>query len=374
MPEVERLRDVWTRWKGHRDSDIDFYLEFIQSHQEVLHPHVIVLYRDAQPDAILIGRLERTRLTFKIGHLLLSGFPVTCLTFVYGGLRGNSSEENCRELVGSILDSLRQGEADGAFLHHPDTSSALYRLALQMPGFGGRDHCPIPAVHHWMRLPQNIDQVFSGLSRDHRSELRRKTKKLIAAFEGRVEVKCFREPGELDGAIAQLEAIAQKTYQRVLGVGFVDTPLMRRLLHFCAEKGWLRAYILYLGDVPCSFWVGTVCDGSFCSDYLAFDPAFGDYSPGNFLLIKVIEDLCAEGLKEIDFGWGGGRYKERFGNLKSLEASVCIFSPGLKGLAFNTARTTLGRMDSLLKKTLNRTKLVPRIKKLWRNRVTVHKA
>src|ERR1700683_2864939 len=53
--EVESLREAWSRWPGHRDSEIDFYLMILRSYPEVLRPHVIALYRNEQPEAILIG-------------------------------------------------------------------------------------------------------------------------------------------------------------------------------------------------------------------------------------------------------------------------------------------------------------------------------
>ena len=142
-----------------------------------------------------------------------------------------------------------------------------------------------------------------------------------------MKVSCYREPGELDDVIPQVEEIAKKTYQRGLGVGFQDTEEIRRRLRFCAEKGWLRVYVLHLGDLPCAFWIGTLYHGCFCSDYLAFDPNFGAYSPGTFLLMKVVEEFCGAGVKEIDFGPGEGRYKEQFGNLPSNEASIFVSHP-----------------------------------------------
>lgn len=94
--EVEALREVWIRWGGHRDSDIDFVLTIIESYPEALRPHVISIYRDGQPDAILIGRLERKRIPFKIGYLKVFRPWARCLTFVYGALRGNAYSKTRR--------------------------------------------------------------------------------------------------------------------------------------------------------------------------------------------------------------------------------------------------------------------------------------
>jgi CelD/BcsL family acetyltransferase involved in cellulose biosynthesis len=169
--------------------------------------------------------------------------------------------------------------------------------------------------------------------------------------------------------IQKAEEIAKRTYQRGLGVGFQDNEEMRRRLHLCAEKGWLRAYVLHLGDTPCAFWIGTLYQGSFCSDYLAFDSRFGAYSPGTFLLMKVVEEFCTARVKEVDFGFGEARYKEQFGNSPSVEASIFVFAPNPKGALLNAIRTSTGLADNLAKKILGGTKLLPIVKKLWRSRL-----
>jgi GNAT superfamily N-acetyltransferase len=370
VADIEEIRPFWASWKGYRDSDIDFYLEFIRTRQEVLRPHVIVLSRDGRPDALLIGRLEKTRIDSKIGYLRLPAVPARILTFAYGGLRGNASEENCIALVRSIMDSLRRGEADLAFLHKPGEDDLVYKRALSLPSFWCRDHLTYPESHHVMKLAENIEQVYQGFSHGLRGQLRRKQKKVLKEFNGLVKVTCFRDASELDRIIAEAEVIAKKTYQRGLGVGFEDTPAMRGRLNFCAEKGWLRAGVLYIGDRPCAFWIGTVYDGVFVSDFLAFDPEFRDYSLGSYLLIAMIEEFCKEGTKAVDFGFGPGEYKERFGNSELREASVHIFAPNFKGLTLNALRTVTVLVESTLKKSLQKTNLLPKIKRLWRERVS----
>src|ERR1035437_4668742 len=66
--EVEAIREIWTAWKSHRDSDIDFCLEFVWSGEAFIRPHVIVIYRYGRPDAMLVGRLERARMNSKVGY------------------------------------------------------------------------------------------------------------------------------------------------------------------------------------------------------------------------------------------------------------------------------------------------------------------
>jgi hypothetical protein len=366
--EVEEIREVWSAWPSHRDSDIDFCLNVTWSRKEVIRPHVIVVYRNGQPKAMLVGRLERTRITSKIGYLRLPGIPSLALSFSYGGLLGDFSAENCDEMIQSIITALRQGEADMAVLDFLRVGSPIYERALRASGFTTRDHLPKPGMHYVMKLPANINQVYSALSANHRSDLKRKAKKFLSDHPD-AKVSCYRETAQLDDVIPQIEELARKTYQRGLGVGFQDNEEMRRRLRLCAENGWLHIYVLRLGDTPCAFWIATLYHGSFCSDYLAFDPHLSPYSPGTFLLMKVVEQLCDAGVKEIDFGFGEGRYKEQFGNCEYQEASLFVFAPKLKGVLLNAMRTSAVMADNLARNLLEHTKLLPRIKRFWRLRL-----
>ncbi|HKZ02553.1 MAG TPA: GNAT family N-acetyltransferase, partial [Pyrinomonadaceae bacterium] len=94
------------------------------------------------------------------------------------------------------------------------------------------------------------------------------------------------------------------------------------------------------------------------------------YSPGTFLLTRMIEDFCLEGLDKIDFGLGDALYKERFGNIEFQEAPVNIFAPQPKGFALKAVHIATATADLVLRRILERTKLLPKIKKLWRNRLS----
>ncbi len=373
MAEIEEIRPYWDSWKGHRDSDIDFFLEFIQGRPDVLRPHIVVLSSGSQPEAILVGRLERTKFQSRIAYFRFPGIPVNVLSFSYGGFRGNTAPENSARMVQSVLQSLRGGEADLAFFHQTQVDSPMYRNILALPEFRGRDHLITPSAHHFMHVADAPEQLFAGLSSKHRKHLRSEAKKIHADFEGRVEIRQFHDAEHLDEALEHIETVAKTTYQRGLGVGFANSAEERRLYHFFARMGWLRIYVLYLKDAPCAFSIGTVSDRVYCCDHLGFNPQFGGYSPGTFLLTNMLEDFCRAGVTEVDFGQGEGLYKERFSSLELKEASCFIFAPSAKGLLVNSVRTATVLADSSLKKALKRTNLLPKIKRMWRDRAAQKK-
>src|SRR5207248_1622362 len=183
---------------------------------------------------------------------------------------------------------------------------------------------------------------------------------------------CFRETSELNTLIADVERVASKSYQRGLGVGFFDNAEIRQRLQLKATKGWLRGYVLYIKECPCAFWIGDINGKTFGSDYVGYDPDFASYSPGMYLIMKVVEGFCDrnhERVTEVDFATGHAEYKQALSNQEHREVSVYIFAPTLKGIGLNLTRTLVGGVDQTIKKTLARTSLLRRIKKSWRNRV-----
>ena len=86
-------------------------------------------------------------------------------------------------------------------------------------------------------------------------------------------------------------------------------------------------------------------------------------------MMKIVDEFCIERVGEIDFGFGEGRYKEQFGNTPSMEASVCIYAPTPRGILLNTVRTTAGLVDDTIRKVLDRTNVLPKVKKFWRARL-----
>jgi Acetyltransferase (GNAT) domain len=367
VPEIEEIRDIWTAWQWHPNADIDFYLQVLRSGPGMLQPHVLVLYRDGSPVAMLVGRLVQTQMETRLGYASLIKTQVRSLTFIYGGQAGDLSPENSKILIAEIMRSLREGEADLASFRFVRTHSPLHQMVARCPGFFMRDRFPQVQSHWSMMLPSKQEATAAVDFRRGKADLRRNSKKLMEQFGGNVRVHCFRRPEELDRMFRDVEEVARKTYHRGLGFGFVDNAEMRERTQLEAEKGWLRAYVLYLADQPAAFWIGSVYGGKFFSGDTGYDDAYKRQSPGMFLLTWMFEEFWSEGVKEVDFGLGDAEYKRRFGTCSWDEASINIFAPTFKGLRIGAFRAPAIFIDQTVKKALDRTQVLPRIKKLWRD-------
>ncbi len=370
VPELEAIRDAWQSWPGNRDSEMDPYLTFLQSNQMTVRPHIVVVEREGRPDAILVGRIDRGHIRCRLGYLHMN-FPARVLCFVAGALRGNPLLENCDLMVSSVLQSLAEGEADVAYMNFLKEGSDLCRLSMQKPGRLFRDYVPSTQPHFAATLPSSAEKFYTGLSKSVRGNLKEKQRKLVKAFGDDVKIRCFREVGEVDSLIRDAEQVAAKSYQRGLRVGFVDDPATRNSLRLHAERGCLRGYVLYVAGKPCAFQIGDINQDRFGPNFTGYDEALGKYSPGMYLMVKVIESFCedsAQGVRAVDFGPGNSWYKQSICNEEWMETAVYIFAPTVKGFCLNIVRFLVGTVDHAIKRALERTNLLQKIKKAWRNR------
>jgi len=370
--EVEAIRDVWMRMQWHPNSDIDFYRMVGQSMPSVVRPHVLVLWRDGVPQAILAGRVEDDTLTVRAGRSSISGSRTRSLVFIYGGLLGSPTHGECTLLVGKILSTLRRGEADRVFFNHLPVNSILHEALTRIPRFYSRDYCSFIQVHRRLQLPASPAEFRGSLSPKVRSNLRWKANKLIKQHHGDVRIDCYAKPSEFELMIHAIETVAANTYQRGFGSGFGGTADDRMRLQMKSQKGWLRSFVLYVGDKPCAFWAGTLYGGTFHSDFVGYDSAFREYSVGSYLLVNVIEGLCAPGPERevvaIDFGLGDAEYKRIVSDQEWKDASPCIFAPSLRGVALNAYRTPLMHLDKIGRFLLS-DETKGRAKHLWRDGV-----
>ncbi len=366
--EVESIRSFWSSTDGRRDSDMDVFLATLRSLPVNTRPHVIAAFRDGEPETVLVGRYEDALLPLRIGYSTFAKLRVRLLVFVQGGLRGRDDDGNIRLIIFAVKDCLKQGDADLALFHYVDVESELFRQSLHLPGFFTRDWLP-DVDPYWSKvMGAGSTDAWKTLSIKHRSQLRKRMKSLSDACQGEIRIESFATMEALPSFFRDAESIASRSYQRKMGVGFLKNLETRERYGVYARKGWLRAFVLYAGDTPCAFASGTLNDGKFCSDFLAFDASLKKYSPGTYLVVRVLDELRRQGAGEIDFGSGSSEYKQRFGNVQYDKAHIYIAAPSLRGMTVNWIRVADLLIHKILRRTLDNLKLLPRVRRILRGR------
>jgi CelD/BcsL family acetyltransferase involved in cellulose biosynthesis len=203
-------------------------------------------------------------------------------------------------------------------------------------------------------------------SKKRRHDLRRITKVFETQYKGKVRYQIFSELHEVDSFCKAAEMIARTTYQRGLAAGFYDNVENRERLALAAQKGWFRAYVVFVEDQPIVFQYGERVADRMHLICTGFDPSFRKYEVGTILFLKVVEDLLAQGIKEIDYGPGGAQYKERFGDQCLREQDVDIYAPTLKGYSIHLISTLEQVINRAGKRFIGSLNISDKIKRNWR--------
>ncbi|MFC5637996.1 GNAT family N-acetyltransferase [Streptomyces bullii] len=70
----------------------------------------------------------------------------------------------------------------------------------------------------------------------------------------------------------------------------------------------------------------------------AYDRAYGKYSPGLVLLLRMLEAAAADGIRMVDLGSGAARYKESFKTRDLRVYEGAVVRPGPGGIAYRLRR------------------------------------
>ncbi len=339
--EVEAIRPIWEKMHNSEDypvpnADIDRYLAVLRPQKDQMQPYVMLFRREGEPVAMVIGRLEKHRLTCRIGYKVLFKPMIRSLTVVYGGIMGKLDDLTCTELIREMLSILRRGEADMIFINHIKTDSPFLKFARNVPNFVCCGHFPIIQKHWTMSVPENIDEFYKRCSKKHRANLKRSIRKLEQEYPDKVEVVASSEKTEIDTAIRDIFEISRNTYQHALGKGAEDDSRTQSMMRTTAECGWLRAHLLYINNKPCAFQTALQYNQTYFLDQIGFDPEYMQHSIGTVLFLKVLEGLCIDPtVSTLDFGFGDAGYKRWYGDNSWHEALLYIFAPRLYPILIN---------------------------------------
>lgn len=199
-------------------------------------------------------------------------------------------------------------------------------------------------TRHHVDLTIGFDAYQAALSGNTRSGLKRKARRVMAASSATLDIRRFRDPGELAVFHGIARDISRRTYQeRLFGGGLPEDAAfldrMDRLAAADAARGWL----LYVAGEPAAYLYCPIAAGVVLYDEVGHDPAFSDLSPGSVLMIEALRDLFAEGtLRRFDFTTGDGQHKRGF----ATHGAPCLDLLLLRASLPNRATTlALGGFD-----------------------------
>jgi hypothetical protein len=364
VPAIEALAPIWSNWSRNLDTDFEYYRHNLQSDPTILHPYVITASYDGVPQAMLIGRVREGRVSTVVSSLNVHGPRAKVLEVLPGGRIGTRSAAIDKLLASQLRETLQSTDIDLLCLRRLPLESDLFRSLQQIPGFLGRAR--VPNVFRYSVVPLNprSGQRAQALSGKNSREIRRKTRIVQRAFPG-ARFQCFSDLQDLEGALRDVMSIDATTWQRYVGGCELDRPQTLEKLQFCAQKGLLRIYLMYVDNLPVAFLIGQQYRKTFYCQHAGYRPDFARYSVGSLLTAWALELLATAGFEMVDLGEGGQEHNRRLGCKSCPEGTVHVYAPKLRGLCvgvFFAGTLAVRGVGRLARATLR----LNRLNRVWR--------
>jgi Acetyltransferase (GNAT) domain len=353
IAEVEALRDAWATlpW-ADLEADVDFFLTVARLRD--LRPHVLVVVRDDAVVAMAMGRIERRDPGARIGGRGLPAPKLRCVTIVHGGVAAQD-DAALDSLVAGLWATVRSGAADAVYLHKAAVGGPLARACERGWRTALRPATAPPTGHWHLRLAATFEDYLATLSSRTRRSVRKGARVLEGEHGDRIALRRYGADGPADRAalVADLEAVAARSYQRGLGGGFTASEEMLALLDLGLEQRRVRAWVLTLDGAPVAYELGHGFSITFFGAATGFVPELRDLRVGTYVQMRMVEDLCAvDGIDTIDFGYGDAEYKSSFAHDRTEDADITLLGPRGRALAAGAMLALAGAADGAARRAL----------------------
>ncbi|HVH43184.1 MAG TPA: GNAT family N-acetyltransferase [Labilithrix sp.] len=338
---------LYGAWKDLFEADAEAYT--------LQHPDWVLAESHTEGSCLLLQEWSGDRLA-ALGVLLpktLSTRKVSGpgLSWTLRGLRlaGNrflQREKNDQQLT-QLLDRAREQviatRSDFLLIEDLERNAALARACEAAEADGFRVFAPKgwqPRLK--IDLPKTADEYWKKFSGKTRSTFRRKLKKF-----GTTRLQKVSRADEVAGFLAHAHEISKQTWQtRQLGLRVRNEGGELVQLEAAARAGLLRSYLWFVNDLPAAFLIGNQAHGVFNYEEVGYATAFAKNSPGQMMLLQVLDELFSVDTPHLfDFGGGDAEYKRMFSNHQSESGTIWLVPPGVR------LRLILGYLKTYAKAT-----------------------
>lgn len=363
------LREQWSEFRarcGHAtpDADPDFLLEIYRELGDGVSPHVVCFADNSGTYALLVGRTDRVQGTAKMAQFNIFAPRLNRLEVVYGGIITDGSSRADAAIL-SYLESILERSRQVISVHHIDNASHLWvGIARKLIARGRATHRSEP--HFVFSAEHSSGPNPKRHSSKTKGNFRRNRAKLWAHFDNQVEVVNFSDPSDCDSFLRQCDQVTKSSYQGALGSGVRNDRRWRAIVGTLSRHSRLRGAVLLAKGAPIAYLLGAVFGRQFTLFATAFDPLHRALSPGQVLLNGTLDDLFAEGINRVDFGFGDAYYKRLHATESLEEVTLNLYGRGTAaGLAFAldwmAARTSIA-----VRRTIESLGWIPALRRRWR--------
>lgn len=280
---------------------------------------------------VALGVLVPKRLSLRqaggfVPNISLSGYRLAGNRFL-----GNADEALTRQMLAACANFSAEQKTTFLLIEDLERHDPLFAAAESLTELGFRVFSPTGLQERLkIEFPANPADYWAKFSSKTRNTFKRKQKKI-----GTTRLERVTHPDQVAEFLATAHAISRRTWQsEKLGLRIHNNHAELRLFTVLAMHGWLRSYLLFVDGQPAAFLIGTQHLGLFSYEEVGYDRDLADRSPGQVLLLQVLDDLCRHDPPRVfDFGGGAADYKQLFATTSSTSGNVWLVAPGLRSQA-----------------------------------------
>ncbi len=243
-------------------------------------------------------------------------------------LLGNPDDDLQRQMLAACATFVREQHATYLLIEDLERDDPLFAAAESLTHDGFRLFSPTGIQERLkIEFPPKPDDYWSKFLSKTRNTFRRKQKRI-----GPTRIIRVTQPGQVAEFLEAAHVISQRTWQSDrLGLRIRNNETESHLFTFLTTQRALRSYLLFVNDKPVAFLIGTQFKGLFSYEEVGYDRDFAERSPGQVLLLHVLDDLLNDDPPRVfDFGGGDADYKRLFATKTSTSGNVWLVPPGLR--------------------------------------------
>ncbi len=243
-------------------------------------------------------------------------------------LLGTADESLMRRMLAACATFAREHHATFLLVEDLESQDPLIASAESLQHDGFRLFSPTGIQERLkIEFPPNPNDYWMNFSSKTRNTFKRKQKKI-----GTTRLVRITEPAQIAEFLETAHTISQRTWQsEKLGLRIHNNDAELRFFTTLATQQTLRSYLLFVDDKPAAFLIGTQHNGHFSYEEVGYDREFSDRSPGQVLLLQVLEDLLSDNPPRVfDFGGGTADYKQLFATTASTSGTLWLVPPGIR--------------------------------------------
>jgi CelD/BcsL family acetyltransferase involved in cellulose biosynthesis len=181
----------------------------------------------------------------------------------------------------------------------------------------------------YLTLTGSFEQLVAGQNKKSRYKLRKRQED--HAFAEGWHLEWFVAPNDVERLLGAMLHIESRSWKADAGSSIEaagsEHTYHRELLPFLARTGMLHAAVLYRHDAPVAYSLCCLFAGWFGHLKTSFDQAFGNSSPGSYVIDASIERAIAVGAREFDFLGAAAPHKLAWTDTVREHVNVYLFAP-----------------------------------------------